>query len=69
MNYGVIAIKSLTWPGLNLIFYNKQWQFVYFGQGFKNNDDWYFPREPQLMQEEGEERSEYPEPNAPKVEK
>ncbi|KAL4480348.1 hypothetical protein ABPG74_020864 [Tetrahymena malaccensis] len=51
-NYGYISIKNLYWPGHVTIYHNKKWQNLYIGQGFKQSQEFYYPKEPEFIQEE-----------------
>lgn len=68
VNYGYICIKSLVWKGWTLVYHNKQWSSIYIGNGNKTCSEWYFPKEPEPVLCQCEDRSEQPEPNIPKEE-
>lgn len=65
VNYGYICIKSLVWKGWTLVYHNKQWSSIYIGQGSKSSTQWYYPREPETVFSECEDRPEQAEPNFP----
>lgn len=60
VNYGYICLKSLVWKGWTLVYHNKQWASIYVGQGNKISTEWYFPKEPETILSECEDRSEQP---------
>ncbi|KAM3137989.1 hypothetical protein pb186bvf_009884 [Paramecium bursaria] len=64
-NNGVIVIKSNTWPGLVSVYQNKVFQQMYVGYGFKLSDQHFYPKQPQLVQNEAVDVPEQPEPNFP----
>ena len=69
VNYGFVCLRSMIWKGWHTLYHQKQWINIYIGNGVKASDDWYFPKEPQNINEETKERSEQPEPNFPPEEK
>lgn len=56
LNYGIINLRSLIWKGWNTVYHNKQWINIYIGQGFKSSDTWYFPKEPEAILHEVNDR-------------
>lgn len=60
VNYGFICIKSLIWKGWNLIYHNKQWSSLYVGNGAKTTNNWFYPKEPELVMQEKDDRQEQP---------
>lgn len=66
VNNGYIHLKNLWWRGVHLVFHNKQYYFVYFGDGNKYTGDWFYPKEPEMVFSEANDREEVSEPNFPK---
>jgi len=52
INYGVIAIKNIFWPGSVTVYHRQQWQSLYVGYGFKLSNELYYPNEPELVLKE-----------------
>lgn len=69
INYGFVCLRSLIWKGWNTVYHQKQWINIYIGNGVKASDDWYFPKEPQPIKEETNDKGEQVEPNFPAEEK
>lgn len=65
LNYGTVVVKSQWWPG-SFTFYNSgRTQHIYCGDGLKHElaTISYYPVNPPMMLEEGDERRCYDEPN------
>ncbi len=65
MNYGFVCLKSLIWKGWFTVYHQQQWINIYIGNGIKASDDWYYPKSPECILGECQDRCEQPEPNFP----
>lgn len=66
INNGFIHLKNLSWRGLHFVYHNKQYSSVYFGDGNKYTGEWFYPKEPEMVLSEANDRGEVNEPNFPK---
>ncbi len=67
-NNGIIVLRSVIWKGFTLVYQDKFQQSLYIGHGFKSDLKLFFPKAPQVMIEEPDDRAEQPEPREPKTE-
>ena len=35
VNHGYVHIKNLTWRGMHVVFHDKKWYYIYYGDGNK----------------------------------
>lgn len=64
--YGVACLKNLTWPGAVTVGYSGGWVNIYVGYGQKVVQSSFVPIQPKDIAVEGEDRTEYREPNPSK---
>jgi hypothetical protein len=62
VNYGVVVVKSLQWPGSYTFYHNSRYINVYVGNGQKYETTTYYPVNPPKILEDPTEFTEYPEP-------
>jgi len=64
LNFGVVVVKSCTWPGAVTFFTQmKQQQQVYLGDGLKFEAQTFYPVHTPKMQADPVEKLTYAEPN------
>jgi hypothetical protein len=56
VNNGYIHIKNLCWRGMHLVYHNKQYHFIYVGDGNKYTGEWFYPKEPEMVLSEANDR-------------
>jgi len=56
LHYGVVVVKSNTWPGALSFFSNGRWSSVYLGDGLKYEDHCYYPVSPPCLMSDPAER-------------
>ena len=61
VNYGVVVVRSLQWPGAYTLYTGGRWLQIYVGEGQKYEEATYYPIYPPKIQEDPEERNPYDE--------
>mmetsp|Transcript_7261 Transcript_7261/g.5536 ORF Transcript_7261/g.5536 Transcript_7261/m.5536 type:complete len:91 (-) Transcript_7261:33-305(-) len=62
VNFAVVVVKSMWWPGAFTFFSQGRWQSIYVGDGLKHEDVTYYPVFPPKIKEDPKERPCQPEP-------
>ena len=55
-NYGVVVVRSNTWPGATTFFTQGKWTQIYVGDGLKYESKTYYPVEPPRLQSDPVEK-------------
>jgi hypothetical protein len=56
VNFGVIVVRSLQWPGAHTFFNQGRWMQVYVGDGLKYEQKSFYPIFPPIIKEDPVER-------------
>jgi hypothetical protein len=56
VNYGVVVVKSLLWPGAFSFFTQGKWLQIYVGDGLKYENKTYYPTFPPKVREDPEDK-------------
>ncbi len=62
VNYGVVVVRSLQWPGAYTFYSQENQTSIYVGHGYKYELQTYFPVHPPTVLDDPEENEEQPEP-------
>lgn len=61
VNFGVVVVRSLQWPGATTFFTQGRWMQVYVGDGLKYEQKSFYPIFPPVIKEDPVEKPCYPE--------
>lgn len=62
VNYGVVVVRSLQWPGAYTFYSQGRYTQIYVGNGHKYETETYYPVHPPKIMEDPYEFDEQPEP-------
>jgi len=60
-NYGIVVVRSNTWPGAVTFFTEGRWTQLYVGDGLKFEKKTYYPISPPVVQSDPSEKPTYKE--------